>query len=66
MKKKNVTLFITTFVFTIAVFILFIVNMDNADAEIKKNPESYWSEENAPVLYGATKIQFSNVYTNYS
>ncbi len=63
MNKKNVILFITTFVFTICLFILTIFNMGVSKAEEKKNPDSYWSTMNPPVLYGASKIQFSNVYT---
>jgi len=60
MRKKNIILFITTFVFTVAVFILFIVNMDNADAEIKNNPNSYWSTENHPIFYGTSKASIPN------
>ena len=30
--------------------------MDRAEAEIKNNPDNYWSTENAPIFYGASKI----------
>ena len=56
MNKNNVILFITTFVFTFIVSFFIFYNMGGVDAETSKNPDNYWSTENAPIIYGASKI----------
>ncbi len=61
MNKKRI-IFITSGLFVLLTVIL-IFSFFKVNAEEKRNPDSYWSKENAPVFYGATKIQFSNLYT---
>ena len=60
MNKKKITLFITTFVFTVCIFLLIVLNIEDVGAEIKNNPNNYWSRENTPIFYGASKISIPN------
>ena len=58
MKRKVSILLIITLIFNVAINILgnIAYATTNNTKEEKKNSDSYWSRENAPVFYGATKI----------
>lgn len=53
--KRNV-IFVSTFICTCILFILLSFTIGGYDTEVKKNPNNYWSAENVPIFYGASKI----------
>ena len=54
MKKKVSLLIILTFILNIILGLFY--NFSFSSETEKKNPNSYWSTNNAPLFYGATKI----------
>ncbi len=55
-KKIVIFSIILTFIFGIAVKFVSSSDVFAERNTAKRNPDSYWSEENAPIFYGATKI----------
>lgn len=51
--KKTVNIFMTMLVLVTQFMPMTIMAVGESE---KKNPDSYWSEKNAPIFYGATKI----------
>ena len=58
MKKKVSILITITLILNIILQVFGNVSfaVTTNQTEEKKHPESYWSTQNAPVFYGATKI----------
>lgn len=59
MKKKISIIIIITLILNILINLFGNITFASANTKIngkKKNPDSYWSEKNAPLFYGTTKI----------